>query len=87
MVLFPGSNLQYLTGFDGAPSERHLLLFVTETTHALLAPELYETQVLAESTLEGDALRVWSDAGDPRTGGPTRLQGRRRPGGGTSRRQ
>jgi len=66
VVLFPGSNLQYLTGFDEDPGERHLLLFVTPETHALLCPELYEEQVLAETTLGREHLRVWGDADDPR---------------------
>ena len=64
VVLFPGSNLTYLTGFDDDPGERHLLLFLTADDCTLLVPELYADQLRAETHL--DDLRVWSDADDPR---------------------
>ncbi len=64
VVLFPGSNLTYLTGFADDPGERHLLLFVTADDSVLLVPELYADQLRAETHL--DDLRVWRDGDDPR---------------------
>ncbi len=64
VVLFPGSNLTYLTGVDEEPGERHLLLFLTADEATLLVPELYADQLRAETHLED--LRVWRDDEDPR---------------------
>jgi Xaa-Pro aminopeptidase len=65
VVCFPSRNLQYLTGFDEEPGERHLHLFVPETGDpVLLVPELYETQV-REATWVAD-VRTWADGEDPR---------------------
>ncbi|ELZ59751.1 MULTISPECIES: aminopeptidase P family protein [unclassified Haloferax] len=64
-VLFPSRNLLYLSGFDEEPAERHLLLFVPrEGAPAFLVPDLYETQVRAESWVAD--VRTWSDDDDPR---------------------
>lgn len=65
VVLFPGSNLYYLTGFHEAPAERHLLLFLTGEDLALLVPELYAEQVAAEAWVDEGDLRVWADDEDP----------------------
>ncbi len=62
-VLFPGSNLRYLTGFDESPSERHLLLFVGRGGAAFVAPKLYVGQLRAETPVE--AIHGWSDCDDP----------------------
>uniref|UniRef100_UPI0005B21C04 aminopeptidase P family N-terminal domain-containing protein n=1 Tax=Haloferax sp. ATB1 TaxID=1508454 RepID=UPI0005B21C04 len=64
-VLFPSRNLLYLSGFDEEPAERHLLLFVPrEGDPVFLVPDLYETQVRAESWVAD--VRTWSDDDDPR---------------------
>jgi len=72
LVCFPGRNLQYLTGFDEAPAERHLFLVVpaadregdaTVTDPTFLVPSLYETQVRAETSVE--SVRTWDDGDDP----------------------
>jgi Xaa-Pro aminopeptidase len=65
LVLFPGPNLQYLTGFHDEPMERHLLLFVPgEGEPVFLAPAMYDEQ-LAETHVS--AVRLWDDGEDPRT--------------------
>ena len=64
LVLFPSSNFQYLTGFEEAPAERHLFLFVARDGDPVaVVPALYETQVRAESWLE--AVRAYADGEDP----------------------
>jgi len=64
VALFPSSNLQYLTGFEEAPAERHLFLFVARDGDPVaVVPALYETQVRAESWL-GD-VRAYADREDP----------------------
>ncbi|ELZ91576.1 putative X-Pro dipeptidase [Haloferax mucosum ATCC BAA-1512] len=64
VVLFPSPNLLYLSGFEDEPAERHLLLFVPqEGDPAFLVPDLYETQVRAESWVSD--VRTWSDDEDP----------------------
>ncbi|WP_276256964.1 M24 family metallopeptidase [Halomontanus rarus] len=63
VVLFPSPNLAYATGFDESPSERHLLLFVTQVGEpAFVAPELYGDQLLET---ELDDVRLWTDDDDP----------------------
>ena len=59
VICFPGSNMTYLSGFSEEPMERHLLLFVTRSETALLAPELYAEQLAAESWVEDR--RTWAD--------------------------
>ncbi len=64
LVLFPSSNMEYVTGFFEEPDERHLLLFVSqEQDPVYLIPELYETQI-REATWVDD-IRCWSDDTDP----------------------
>jgi Xaa-Pro aminopeptidase len=65
LVLFPGPNLYYLSGFDEQPGERHLLLFVPrEGDPTFLVPDLYAEQVRATSWVED--VRTWADDDDPR---------------------
>jgi Xaa-Pro aminopeptidase len=74
LVCFPSRNLQYLTGFDEEPGERHFLLAVPAADRsdggpeardepALLVPALYESQVREETTVA--AVRTWADGDDP----------------------
>ncbi|MFC6904678.1 aminopeptidase P family protein [Halalkalicoccus tibetensis] len=64
LVLFPGPNLQYLTGFRDEPMERHLLLFVPrEGEPVFLAPTMYDDQ-LADTHVSD--VRLWDDGEDPR---------------------
>ncbi|KAB1191938.1 M24 family metallopeptidase [Haloferax sp. MBLA0076] len=64
VVSFPSRNLLYLAGFDEEPAERHLFLFVPrEGAPVFLVPELYETQVRAESWVAN--VETWSDDDDP----------------------
>ena len=72
LVCFPSRNLQYLTGFDEEPGERHFLLAVPaagggndgdETAPTLLVPSLYETQVREETSVAD--VRTWADGDDP----------------------
>lgn len=63
VVLFPSSNLYYLSGFTDEPMERHLLLFVTEDAVTYVVPDLYAEEVRAESWV-GD-VRSWADGADP----------------------
>ncbi|MCL7417274.1 MAG: Xaa-Pro peptidase family protein [Halalkalicoccus sp.] len=66
LVLFPGPNCQYLTGFRDEPMERHLLLFVPrEGEPTFLAPTMYAEQ-LAETSVAD--IRLWDDGEDPREG-------------------
>jgi Xaa-Pro aminopeptidase len=63
-VLFPGSNLQYLTGFEEEPAERHLFLFVArDGDPVFVVPDLYETQVASESWVAD--VRGYADSEDP----------------------
>jgi Xaa-Pro aminopeptidase len=68
LICFPSRNLQYLTGFDEEPGERHFLLVLPAAGRrgadpALLVPALYETQVHEETTVAD--VRTWSDGDDP----------------------
>jgi len=64
VVLFPSSNLHYLSGFEESPSERHLFLFVpSEGDPAFVVPALYESQVRAESWVE--TVHAYTDGEDP----------------------
>ena len=66
LICFPSRNLQYLTGFETEPGERHFLLVVTAArATTLLVPELYGAQ-LREETSVAD-VRTWADGDDPRT--------------------
>lgn len=65
LVLFPGPNLRYLTGFHDEPMERHLLLFVPrEGEPMFLAPAMYDEQA-GETWIS--EIRLWDDGEDPRT--------------------
>jgi Xaa-Pro aminopeptidase len=62
VVLFPGPNQCYLTGFDEEPSERHLLLFVPgDGDPAFVAPTMYRQQL---DTWVDDR-RLYDDGDDP----------------------
>jgi len=64
VVLFPGSNMVYLSGFQEAPNERHLLLFVpAQGEPAFVAPTMYREQL---DTWVADR-RLWDDGEDPLT--------------------
>ncbi len=65
LVLFPSSNMLYLSGFYDEPMER-MLFFVLprEGGPVFLVPELYEGQVKEESPFPD--VRVWKDSEDPR---------------------
>jgi Xaa-Pro aminopeptidase len=64
LVLFPSRNLQYLTGFEEDPGERHLLLFVpAEGDPVFLVPDLYAEQIRRETWI--DDVRTWADEDNP----------------------
>ncbi|MFC7137402.1 M24 family metallopeptidase [Halobaculum litoreum] len=64
LVLFPSTNLTYLTGHDEHPSERHFLLFVVaDADPVFLVPELAGEQVRAGTPVAD--VRTWSDDEDP----------------------
>jgi Xaa-Pro aminopeptidase len=64
LVLFPGHDLYYLTGFDETPGERHLLFFLPdEGEPAFLVPELYGEQVRETSRIRD--VRTWADEAGP----------------------
>ena len=63
-VLFPSPNLFYLTGFWEEPMERHLLLFLPATGDPVfVAPDLYATQLRAETWIE--TVETYPDGADP----------------------
>ena len=63
VVLSPGPNLTYLTGFETTPSERHFLLFVTAGNEpVVVAPAMYAEQ-LEDTPTETE---LWDDGDDPR---------------------
>ena len=64
VVLFPSTNMRYLTGYAEEPSERHLLLFLAaDHDPVFLVPELSGEQVRAASAV--DDVRTWADDDDP----------------------
>ncbi len=64
MVLFPSSNMLYLSGFYDEPGERMLLLLLPrEAEPIFLVPELYEEQIKQESPFQD--IRIWKDGDDP----------------------
>ncbi|WP_129116252.1 M24 family metallopeptidase [Halegenticoccus tardaugens] len=63
VVLFPSSNLYYLSGFSDEPMERHLLLFVAEDNVAFVVPDLYAEEVRDDSWVTD--IRSWADGEDP----------------------
>lgn len=61
MVLFPSSNMKYLSGFYDEPGERMLFLIVPPDGEPIfLVPELYERQVMQASPLSN--VRAWKDS-------------------------
>ena len=64
MVLFPSSNMLYLSGFYDEPGERMLFLLVPrEGQPVFLVPELYEQQVKEEAPFQD--VRIWKDSEGP----------------------
>lgn len=64
LVIAPGANMRYLTGFTDESQERPLLFFVfAEKQPAFLVPELYASQV--ESHAAFPPSHVWQDSEGP----------------------
>ncbi|WP_227357015.1 M24 family metallopeptidase [Haladaptatus salinisoli] len=64
LVLFPSTNLLYLSGFREDPGERHLLLFVpADGDPVFVVPDMYGEQIADESRVTD--VRTWSDGDDP----------------------
>jgi Xaa-Pro aminopeptidase len=64
MVLFPSSNMLYLSGFYDEPGERMLFFLVPSNSQPLfIAPELYVEHVRGQSPFKD--IRVWRDSDDP----------------------
>jgi Xaa-Pro aminopeptidase len=64
LVLFPSSNMLYLSGFYDEPSERLLFLLLPREGRAVfLVPELYADQLRERSSFPD--LRIWKDSDDP----------------------
>jgi Xaa-Pro aminopeptidase len=64
LVLFPSTNLFYVSGFDEHPAERHLLLFVPKQGDPVfVVPDMYREQIAEESWVSD--VRTWSDGEDP----------------------
>ena len=65
LVLFPSSNMLYLSGFYDEAMERMLFFILPrEGDPVFLVPELYEGQVKEESPFP--EVRVWKDSEDPK---------------------
>jgi Xaa-Pro aminopeptidase len=73
-VLFPSTNLYYVSGFREEPMERHLFLFVPTAEQGsaegasgadpvFVAPEMYDEQI-RDASWVGE-LRLWADGEDP----------------------
>ncbi|WP_458209469.1 M24 family metallopeptidase [Haladaptatus sp. NG-SE-30] len=64
VVLFPSTNLFYVSGFREHPGERHLFLFVPVSGDPVfVVPDMYGEQI-AEASWVAD-VRTWSDGDDP----------------------
>jgi Xaa-Pro aminopeptidase len=64
MILFPGTNMYYLTGFLEEPMERPLFaVFNVKREPFFITPDLYEEQI-KESTWIND-VRTWQEIKDP----------------------
>ncbi len=64
-ITFPGRNLQYLTGFYEAPSERHFLFFVPAGSAPIaLVPELSAADFESAAPWVDD-VRTWTDEAGP----------------------
>jgi len=64
IVLAPGPNQYYLSGFFDEPGERHLLLFLAQDGNPVfIIPEMYANQIRKTSWIEN--IRTWEDGDDP----------------------
>lgn len=64
MVLFPSSNMRYLSGFYDEPGERMLFFIMPgEGEPLFLVPELYEQHVRGDTPFQN--IHVWRDSDDP----------------------
>ncbi|AHG02870.1 peptidase [Halobacterium sp. DL1] len=64
VVLFPSTDMDYLSGFTDEPMERHLFLFVGRTGDPLfVAPEMYDAHIRHDSWV--DDVRTYADGEDP----------------------
>jgi len=64
VVVFPGANMYYLTGFMEEPLERLLVAVLPRSSEPIfIVPELYEKQVGASTWITD--IRAWKDDEDP----------------------
>ncbi len=64
LILTPGPNMRYLTGFDEAPSERLLSLLVPAAgAPTFLVPAMYEDHVRRDAWVRD--IRAWPDGENP----------------------
>lgn len=63
IILFPSSNMHYITGFKTHSSERLLICIITKEKSVFIAPKLYESQIKKESFIS-DVI-TWNDGDDP----------------------
>jgi Xaa-Pro aminopeptidase len=64
MILFPGTNMYYLTGFFEEPMERPLFaVFNTKRKPFFIAPDLYEEQIKESSWVKD--IRTWQETENP----------------------
>jgi Xaa-Pro aminopeptidase len=64
IVLFPSSNMRYLSGFYDDPGERMLFFIVPVNRQPLfIAPELYAAHIHQQTPFKD--IRVWRDSEDP----------------------
>lgn len=68
MLLGPGANLRWLSGYHALPLERLTLLVVpADGTPALIAPELEAARAAASPAVEVAELVTWGETDDPYT--------------------
>ena len=66
LLVTPGPDLRYLTGYDALPLERLTLLRLTPRTGpVMLVPRLERPAAAAADGIDGVALRDWLDGEDP----------------------
>ncbi len=64
LVVFPGTNMYYLTGFIEEPLERLLIAILPRSSKPVfIVPELYEEQVKASTWITD--IKAWKDTEDP----------------------
>jgi len=64
MVLAPGPNMYYFSGFTDVPMERMLLLLIpAREAPFFISPELYENQIRKDSYIKD--VEIWKEADDP----------------------